>query len=333
MNAGDMVTAREYLQMAADGCDADDLIGLSRRLRNLSECLKHLGDLGPAQAAAAEALTSAEAASDQNEIRSSHVYVAWLAASAGDTAQAEEQFILADQIEMALGPQGSHLYSLRGAWWADFLARTGRSSSARALTSRNREICRENGWRSVAAWCDRQLGRLALAEGDNAAAGQYLTAAARCFRDGDYLTELSITLADLAEHALTIEDFEAAERLTGEAINIASPRGLVAAQSAALTIRARTRAAQATAAANPDLILQGRDAADAALRLATRHQLAWSELDAERAQALLERADGIDGGWAGKADTLQDRLIPPGLDPDPLGIVGRLVTDQNDTGE
>ena len=130
------------------------------------------------------------------------MYVGWLAALAGDTAQAEQQFILADQIEMAIDPMGSHLYSLRGAWWADCLARTGRPGSAKALTRRNHEICRKKGWRAVAAWCDRQLGRLALAAGDTAAAGQYLTAAAECFRDGDYLTELSVTLADLAEGVL-----------------------------------------------------------------------------------------------------------------------------------
>ena len=139
------------------------------------------------------------------------MYVGWLAALAGDTAQAEQQFILADQIEMAIDPMGSHLYSLRGAWWADCLRRTGRPGSAKALTRRNHEICRKKGWRAVAAWCDRQLGRLALAAGDTAAAGQYLTAAAECFRDGDYLTELSVTLADLAEHARAIEDFETAE--------------------------------------------------------------------------------------------------------------------------
>ncbi len=48
------------------------------------------------------------------------------------------------------------------------------------------------------ARCDRMLGRLALAAGDTAAAGEHLAAAAGCFRDGDYLTELATTLADLA---------------------------------------------------------------------------------------------------------------------------------------
>ena len=100
------------------------------------------------------------------------------------------------------------------------------------------------------------------------------------------------------------------------------------AQSAALAARARIRAGQAAAAADPDLLLQGRDAADAALRLATRHHLAWHELDALRAHAALDQAEGIDRGWAAKADALHARLVPPGLDPDPLATVERLVAEQ-----
>jgi hypothetical protein len=76
------------------------------------------------------------------------------------------------------------------------------------------------------------------------------------------------------------------------------------------------------------LIYQRRDAADAARRLAVRHQLAWPELDALRAHALLDRAEGIDRGSAAKADVLHARLVPPGLDPDPLATVERLVTKQ-----
>jgi hypothetical protein len=75
-------------------------------------------------------------------------------------------------------------------------------------------------------------------------------------------------------------------------------------------------------------LYQGRDAADSALRLAVRHQLAWHELDALRAHALLDQSEGIDRGWAAKADALHARLVPPGLDPDPLATVERLVAAQ-----
>ena len=73
---------------------------------------------------------------------------------------------------------------------------------------------------------------------------------------------------------------------------------------------------------------RGRDAADAALRLATRHHLAWHEFDALDAHTALDEADGIDHGWAGKAAALHARLVPPDLDPDPLGTVERLVAEQ-----
>ena len=99
------------------------------------------------------------------------------------------------------------------------------------------------------------------------------------------------------------------------------------AQCAALAARARIYATRATAG-DPDLQYSGRDAADAALRLAVRHQLAWHELDALRAHALLDQAEGVDRGSAAQADALYARLVPLGLDPDPLGTVERLVAEQ-----
>jgi hypothetical protein len=189
------------------------------------------------------------------------------------------------------------------------------------------DICRRNRWNEHMAQCDRVLGRLALAAGDTAAAGGYLVAVAVVFRDGDYLTELAATLPDLAEHARVSGDLDSAERYATEAITIAAPRGLVPAHCAALAVRARIYATRATAG-DPDLLYSGRDAADAALRLAVRHQLPWSELDALRAHTLLDQAERIDRGWAAKADALHARLVPPGLDPDPLGTVERLVAEQ-----
>ena len=104
----------------------------------------------------------------------------------------------------------------------------------------------------------------------------------------------------------------------------ASTRNMVLAHCAALAARARIRATRA-AAGDPDSLYSGRDAADAAVRLAVRYQLAWCELDALRAHALLDQAEGTDRGWASKADALEARLVPPGLDPDPLGTVERLA--------
>jgi len=325
--AGDLATAREYLSMAIrDDRETEDMRGLAIDLMNLAECLGQLGQVGPARDTAAEALTSAQGVDDRTEIGMAHQYLGCLTGLAGDTAEAERQFTAADQIEVADQPDGNHLYSLGGTWWAECLARTGREGPARALTERNAEICRSYGWNADLARCDRILGRLALAAGDTAAAGEHLAAAATVFRDGDYLPELAITLIDLASYALVAGDTEAADRHAVEAITIVAPRHLVPAQAAGLAARARIRAAQA--AADPDLLYQGRDAADAALRLARFHQLAWHELDALGAHAALDQAEGIDRGWAARARALHVRLVPPGLDPDPLATVERLVAAQ-----
>jgi len=47
-----------------------------------------------------------------------------------------------------------------------------------------------------------------------------------------------------------------------------------------------------------------------------------------RAHAALDDAEAIDQGWAAEADALHARLVPPGLDPDPLATVERLVAEQ-----
>jgi hypothetical protein len=200
--------------------------------------------------------------------------------------------------------------------------------TVRALTDRNADICERNGWDDDLARCDRLLGRLALAAGDTVAAGRHLETAAACFRDGDFLTDLTTVLTDLADYSQATGDLDAADRHVTEAVAIAAPRGLVPAQSAALAARARIRADRVAATADSDLLFQGRDAADAAMRLATRHHLAWHELDALRAHALLDQAEHVDHGWAAQAEALHARLVPPDLDPDPLATVERLVAAQ-----
>ena len=333
MNAGDLAAAREYLPLAVRHArDAGDVRALMPRLRNLAFCLIQLGLTGPLQDASEE-LATTETDSDQKGVRDSLLLVGLAAALVGDSAKAEQQFIAADQIELADDPEGDHLYAIRGTWWAEWLVSTGRSSPARTLTVRNADINRKYGWNENVARCDRLLGRMALTAGDNDAARKHLTSAAACFREGDYLIELAITLTDLADHARATGDLDAAKRHVTEAITIAAPRGLVPAHSAALAARARIRAAQAAATADQNLLFQGRDAADAALRLAVRHQLAWHELDALRAHAALDQAEHVDRGWAAKADALHARLVPPGLDPDPLATVERLVAAQKRESE
>ena len=192
-----------------DDRETGNMRDLSIDLQNLADCLGHLGQPGPARDAAATALTSAQAANDREEIRNSHAYLGRAAGLADDAAEAERHFTAADQIEVADSPVGNHMYSLRGVQWAEWLARTGREGPARALTERNAEISRGNHWNEDVARCDWMLGRLARAAGEITAAGEHLAAAAGSI-GLDYLPELAITLADLAEHARTSNDLDAA---------------------------------------------------------------------------------------------------------------------------
>jgi tetratricopeptide (TPR) repeat protein len=327
MYAGDMVTAREYLPEAvARGREESNVRNLAIRLRNLADCFGYLGQPAQATEAAAEALTNDRTEGHQDGISYSYGYLGYAAALAGDAADADRNFAAADQIEFA--GSGVHLYSALGARWADWLARTGRATPAHKLASSNLDICQRNAWTDDTARCNRVLGCLALAAGDTVTAGKHLMAAAEAFRAGDFLTDLATTLGHLAEHARVAGDFATAEQRAAEAISIAAPRGLVPAHSAALAARARIRATQAVAMADPDLLFQGRDAAGAALRLAVRHHLAWHELDALRAHAALDKAEGADHGWAAQADVLHASLVPPDLDPDPLATVERMVAER-----
>jgi SIR2-like domain len=326
MNAGDLATARDYLTLAVRlGRDDKDMARLAVRLQNLAGCLGRLGETGSAWAAAVEAVASATAGDDSTLIRDSRAVCAWIAGLAGNTAEAEQQFTAADQIELSDEVVGRHLYSFGGIRWGEWLIRTGRPGPARALIALNAEICRQNGWNEDVARCERTLGRVALFAGDTEAGLGHLQAAAAVFRDGGYLTDLTETITDLAGYALATGDLRTADRHATEAITIAAPRLMVYIHADGLAVRACICAARFTASGAAGLLSQGRDAADAALRLATRHGLAWQELAALRAHADLDRAEHASHGWAAQAETLHTRLVPPGLDPDPLATIEQLV--------
>jgi SIR2-like domain len=335
MNAGDLATARDYLTMVIrHSRDAGNLGNLAVGLHHLAECLGRLGLIGPAWEAAAEALTSAEGDDNRgghwggrrDKILISHLYLGWLAGLGGDTAAAEDHFTTADQIWLT--EYREHLYSLGGVWWARWLARTGRPAPAAHLTRHSVELCRENGWNEDLARWNEVLGGLALAAGDTTTAGTRLAAAVAAFRDGDYLTELAEALTGLAACAQATGDLDTAARHLAEVITIAVPRALVPVHASALAARARLRATQAAATGNANALPQGRDDADAARRLAVRHQLPWHELDALTAHVTLDEAEGTSHGWAAQAGQLRARLTPPGLDPNPLASVERLVKAQ-----
>ncbi len=319
--AGDTATAREYLSLGIDYArDTKKKKRQAQCLWNLAACFEEYGQLDQARDAVMEYIALAKIVNNRGMISDGQAFLGSLAGLTGDATEAEQLFSAAavTQSRIAHGQYGYRLYGVPGLCWAGWLARTGRPGPAQVLTSRNARICRRNGWSIHAARCDRELGELALATGDTTAAGEYLAAAAACFRNGDCLSDLAGTLPVQAEYAQAIGDLDTADRHLTETIDIAAPRGWIVDHATAMAVRARLRAARAAATASPDLIIQGRDAANAALRLATGHHLPWPELDAMRAHAALDQAEGSDHGWATKAKAQHARLVPPGLDHDPL---------------
>ena len=250
----------------------------------------------------------------------------------GDPAEADEHFTAADRLQVANEPGGDHLYSLAGTRWADWLARSGRTGAAAALANRGLEIARQYGWNADAARCERQLGRLALAAGDSSTAGRHLAEAAACFRDGDFLIELAVTLADQAAHARATGDVDAAHQYAAEAIGIAAPRKMVLAQSGALAVRARIYASQATsqAAARTRAITWPGAGTRPTPRCGSRPGTTWPGTNSARWRPTppSTRPRASTTGGPGKPRVLHARLVPPGLDPDPLGTVERLVAEQ-----
>jgi hypothetical protein len=328
MRAGDLVTAQDYLDAGAHSArNWGTLRNLSTGLRNLAQCQASLGDVEAARKTVETAtmvatiehplmtLLSIDPSADLWKCRAHQGWVSFLS---GDTRAAEAAFTAADRHHYTSGREGEgdHLSGLPSIWWGEFLARTARPGPARTLTERNHTISIERGSNSDVARSERLLGHLDLAAGDITAAGQRLTAAVATFRDGDYLVELAATLPFLADCTRAHGDLEAADRYIEEAMTIGGPRGLLLSQAVALTVRARIYADRAYSSSR-DHLGRGRDAAEAALRIATRHRLPWHELDALDAHIRLDQVEGTDHGWRQRATALGTRLIPAGLDPIP----------------
>jgi tetratricopeptide (TPR) repeat protein len=314
-HCGDLMSALEYVDAAiSDEVDSGDQNSDANDLMIRAACLGRLGDIDAALQAAEQAAALAAQTGDEFSIIGAATCRGWLLMQAGDTLLAEEQFLAAERMERADGYESS---SSGAFWWADLLVRTGRKDAALELVQRGRSWCRERGWNDEVARCDLILGSLDLAAGDPRAAMDKVAGAVVVFRDGDRLVDLAESLPLLAGCAVATSDLHAAGQHVVEVLNLAAPRGLVLAQAAALAVRAGIHADR-VAAGDPAHLGPGRDAAEAAHRLALRHRLAWHELDALEAHALLDTVEGRDRGWAAKAAARRARLIPAGLDPNPL---------------
>jgi tetratricopeptide (TPR) repeat protein len=202
---------------------------------------------------------------------------------------------------------------MRGTWWAQFLAMTGRPKPARVLLEANLKLSSEHNWHAIAARCQRLLSGIELARSrrrDLEKAIRSAENAVTIFRDGDDLTELADTLPVAADVEIAAGNMEKARDYIAEALGIAGPRELFPAQASALIVRARLHL-------NTRDLYRGRDDADAALRIATNHNLAWEEFAILDLQAKLDLLEGADHKWALASRAMRTRLIPDGLDPDP----------------
>ena len=188
MFSGDIETAEQYLQAVVRHDRADvDLAKLAAALRNWAECLTWLGRTGLARDPIDEALAITQGLNDPIKLRNTRAGAARVYDVAGDTVQAEAQYMDADRLEYNRSTPRKHLYSFRGSSWAHLLLRTGREHVARRLTKGNHAIAYRNGWRADIARCDWVFGLCDLADNHLEPAGRHLRAAEATFRSGDYL--------------------------------------------------------------------------------------------------------------------------------------------------
>lgn len=318
--SGDLVKAIDYLGSAVEHeREFGDPHNLSIVLQSRAECLAVAGRLGEAEEAAREALTMNELVRDFSTALVSHGYLAWILDLRGDVVSAEEHFHEADRIALGATRNKGHVHGLCGVQWSSLLSRTGRSNAARRLALANLRVSSRTGARDLASRCEVQLAILSLTRGGSSARFRAESAVA-VFRSGEWLTELAEALPVLAVACLTSGDHRSAMQAATEAVDLSGPRGFIVSHASALAARARVLA-ESAGRTNLDRSLslrRSRDDANAALRLALRHDLPWQELSATEAHAHLDEQLGADDGWRERAAALRSRLTPSGLIQDPL---------------
>jgi tetratricopeptide (TPR) repeat protein len=304
--AGEPETALPHYSVAeALDRQAGDSINLSIVLGNLAAVETSLGRFGDAVRHTTEALELAIQAGDAQNHCHRHS-LAFVASQRGDMDAAAKAFAEANAIENRLGRDGDDLSGLRGIELAEHLLRTGQTSRARKLTTRNREICARNSWQADVGRCEWMLGWLDVAENDSRSAHSHLNQAEANLTRGHMIQELARVHLTRAACHFGEGQLDPALAACERALDLAAPRNYRLIHADSLVLRARIALARGDAPA-------ARNDAESALQIAEPCEYAWAERDAcvVLAQAWRTLGNPAESApYADRAANLNRRLTP-----------------------
>ncbi|HEV3332261.1 MAG TPA: SIR2 family protein [Bryobacteraceae bacterium] len=305
--AGEPETAvPHYAASEALDRQAHDSRNLSIDLQNRADVETSLGRLGDAVRHTTEALEAAVAAQDDHRTRNGYARLAFAAGLRGDLDTAAKAFAEANLIENRINPEGDNLFSSRGIQWAEHLLRTGQTSHARKLTTRNREICEGNSWQQTVASCEWMLGWLDVVGGNWSSAHRRLDQAEATFTRGHMVEELArVHLVRSACH-LAEDHLERALATCERALDLAAPRNYRLIHADGMVLRAQISLARGDAAT-------ARNDAESALQIAEPCEYPWAQRDAcevlAQAWRILGNLDET-ARYTERAANLNRRLTP-----------------------
>ena len=187
LNTGRPKEAVDVLgRLAEMDTKSDDLKGASRTLQNLADLQFRTGELETGIESAKKAVEMAEKAKNEQYIIDSNAYLGWIYYLLGRNGKAEKQFEEADELQMKIDPDGDHLYSIGGVFYADFLISLGRIEDAFDLTEQNLEICQSQNWPDDISRCHRCLGAIERTKGNYKEAQNHLKKALEIARKIGY---------------------------------------------------------------------------------------------------------------------------------------------------
>ncbi len=305
--AGEPETAlSHYSEVEARNRQASDNVNVSVTLQNLADVETSLGRLADAARHATEALELAVQAKNDEHTCTSHAYLAFAASVRGEIEKAAKAFAEANAIENRTDSERNDLYGLRGIQWAEHLLRSGQTSRARKLTTRNREICERYSWQDHVARCEWMLGWVDVFEGEWRSAHRHLNDSEATFTRGHMIQDVAKVHLTRAACHLGEGQLDSALSACERALDLAAPRNYRLIHADALVLRARVALARGDA-------ITARNDAESALQIAEPCEYAWAERDACEVLAQAWNAlgnPGEAGRYAGRAADLNRRLTP-----------------------